>query len=285
MKKSTIMILAILAHHSIGIAQEQVISFPSPEAANLGTVNLFPVDYHTGGVNVEIPLFNVSVNEYNIPITLQYKTTGFQPTIRPTWVGQNWTLNVGGVITRSVKDKPDETEGLGFSDIETYKRMQSDNWNSDQTMIKVINSKCGMAPMHNPCDNEPDDFYFSINGISGKFCLDNYGKIRALSHPDIKVEYENSLFSFNTNNASIKTFKGFKMTLNDGTICCFGYDTGLIETTYSKSYTLNQPPVINATSWYLKYIELPQSGRSIDYKYSKNIHKKQIQYGCFHCCF
>ena len=76
---------------------------PSPEAAALGSVAKLPVDYHTGQVNIEIPLLEVEQGGFKLPIKLTYNTTGIQINNRTTWVGTNWNLDAGGVITRKRK--------------------------------------------------------------------------------------------------------------------------------------------------------------------------------------
>ena len=78
-------------------------SILSPNAASLGKYGDISMDLNTGRANVNIPLY--SLNEGGIPldISLNYDTGGVRVSDVPGWVGQNWTLNAGGVITRTVK--------------------------------------------------------------------------------------------------------------------------------------------------------------------------------------
>ena len=107
-RKNLFIFLLVLIYASNGYSQNVPVSIPSPEAASLGIVANIPVSLHTGQVNVSIPLLEVKCGNYTLPVNLSYNASGIMPDIRPTWVGQNWNLNVGGVITRRVKDLPDE---------------------------------------------------------------------------------------------------------------------------------------------------------------------------------
>jgi hypothetical protein len=244
--------------------QKTPISFPSPEAASLGSVGNIPIDYHTGSININIPLFDIDVKGYGMPISLQYNSSGFRPAIRPTWVGQNWTLKAGGVIVRTINGMPDEKEMFGFIDPESCRRLQRDDWYTDDKLDPTL-AESTMSKTPSDYDTEPDEFTFNVNGVSGKFCFDNSGKIKVLSDPSIKVEYYDARMYIR----DIYTFKGFKITLNDGVICYFGYNSDLIETNVTRQNGNFSSPIINATSWYLYKIEVPQSGENIIFKYSQ----------------
>lgn len=78
------------------------------------TVNLDKVDMYTGIPNITIPLYNISVGDINIPISLSYNATGVNPNQLSSFVGLNWSLNTGGDITKQVKGVEDF--GFTFSD-------------------------------------------------------------------------------------------------------------------------------------------------------------------------
>ena len=84
------------------------VDVPAPETASLGKYGDVGVSYFTGNPNISIPLYNITVRDIDMPITLDYESSGVRVNGLPTWVGQNWTLNVGGVITRTVKGRYDE---------------------------------------------------------------------------------------------------------------------------------------------------------------------------------
>ncbi len=252
----------------------RVICQQTPEAASLGIYGQLPVNYHTGQVNVDIPLFNITENNFNLPISLQFNTMGFMPGARPGWVGQNWSLLAGGVVTRIVKCIPDENTNLGY--LKKYSENAGANWISNTRIDEFIRLAClrsqgKIVPADN--DTEPDEFFFSVNGYTGKFCLDTDGKFKVLGDPGVKVEYNLSFVSDLSGNLTNDcTFWGFKITLVDGTICYFGYSQGLIETTTTER--ANTFPIVKNTitsSWQLSKIILPKNKDKIIFNYADKV--------------
>lgn len=80
----------------------------TPTAASLGKYGDVGVSYFTGNPNISIPLYELDVRGVKMPISLDYDAAGVMPNSLPSWAGQNWTLDIGGVITRTVKGRYDE---------------------------------------------------------------------------------------------------------------------------------------------------------------------------------
>src|SRR6202012_537761 len=80
----------------------------SPNAASIGLFGSYPVSYYTGVPIIDIPLYTLKEREISVPISLSYHASGFRPDQHPGWVGTGWSLNAGGVITRTVNDIMDE---------------------------------------------------------------------------------------------------------------------------------------------------------------------------------
>jgi YD repeat-containing protein len=80
----------------------------SPNAATLVNAHSSAVAPYTGALTLSIPLYRLQERQVDIPISLNYAATGFKPDEQPGWVGMGWSLEAGGVITRSVQDLPDE---------------------------------------------------------------------------------------------------------------------------------------------------------------------------------
>jgi YD repeat-containing protein len=86
-------------------------NIPSPNAFSFVQYNNIPVSHFTGLPNINIPFSESKYKDVNLPIGLSYNYPGFRPEQHPGWVGMGWDLNVGGVITRTVKGEfPDEFE-------------------------------------------------------------------------------------------------------------------------------------------------------------------------------
>lgn len=80
-----------------------MVNFHSPNASSLGQFGDVPVSLYTGTPNISIPIYKISERDVELDINLQYNAKGVRVEDVPGWVGQNWVLNAGGVITRSVR--------------------------------------------------------------------------------------------------------------------------------------------------------------------------------------
>ena len=82
---------------------------PSPEAARATKYSDYPVSYGLGLVDVSIPLYVVKSHSLSLPISLCYDSGGIRVDDFSGPVGLGWTLEAGGVITRSVSGEEDES--------------------------------------------------------------------------------------------------------------------------------------------------------------------------------
>jgi YD repeat-containing protein len=252
-------------------SQKIPVANPSPEAAGLGIVGNIPVSYHTGRVDISIPLMEIKVHDYTLPVKLVYNSSGVMPDMRPSWVGQNWTLDVGGVVTRSIKGLPDELEDFGYR--ASYKRLNTSDWASTDKLLSTQSMPYFLGFYGsdvNYDDTEPDEFFFKANGISGKFYIGEDGKFKVVSEPGTKIEC--SMYDViipNNIYPCVPTFKGFKITSPDGTIYHFGFGADLIETNCTQSAIVQYPNMpAYASSWLLSKIELPGNNDDIIFHYS-----------------
>ncbi len=63
---------------------------------------------NTGQTSIAVPIHTVQDGSAVVPIALSYDHSGVKPDVHPGWVGQNWNLAAGGMITRVVRDIPDD---------------------------------------------------------------------------------------------------------------------------------------------------------------------------------
>ncbi|GAB5410185.1 MAG: hypothetical protein BalsKO_25500 [Balneolaceae bacterium] len=94
-----------------GKSQTTDIGIPSPTAAGLGEYVKAPLNLSKGTAQINVPLFTVSDGNLSVPISLTYNSSGVKVGDIADWVGMNWSLNGGGVITRSIRGTPDEQPG------------------------------------------------------------------------------------------------------------------------------------------------------------------------------
>lgn len=250
------------------------VTFPSPNAASLGIYGEVPVSYFTGIPNIGIPLYTLEGPGVKFPLSLNYYAGGIRPDIHPSWVGLNWSLNFGGVITRVVNKYPDEWKnedqnyyGYYFS----HNRLNNGFWSATDTLAKINTG------WDNFFDKQPDEFSFNFLGYSGKFYLDHLGKWRVQSNDNIKVIFEETDFidpffhnclSPSSSSYHPKCFGKFILVDNKGIKYTFGTDNAI---EYSSNIA---PPEMDyrlwlvATSWFLVDITVPyeNSGFTIEYE-------------------
>lgn len=74
----------------------------SPEPTAFEKYGNVPVGLYTGTPDVSIPIYTVSNGDAQLPITLNYLGTAIKVNQEASWVGLNWLLNAGGVISTKV---------------------------------------------------------------------------------------------------------------------------------------------------------------------------------------
>lgn len=202
---------------------------PSPTAANLGLYAVAPVDHYTGVPALAIPIYDINVKNINLNISLSYHSAGVRQADEASWVGLGWSLNAGGVITRTKRDGDD------FSEHGFYKNPAP---------------SCSGA-----YDQEPDIFYFNFCGRTGKFVIENnngnIANVRLISREMLKVR--------------LTATTGWEVTDENGTIYAFETKENAREVV---TYADNSTSTENYTSsWYLTKIT-NQFGESIDFAYN-----------------
>lgn len=154
----------------------------SPEAASLSKHIETPVSLYTGTAQISVPIYTIEANGVNLPITLNYTTSGVTVSQESSVVGLGWSLNAGGMISRVIRGNGDfsQTQGrtgyinsflptltpenyVDFASLENNSRYSGPAGRS--AFFSDISS--------GTIDLEPDVFYFNFLGFSGKFYFEN----------------------------------------------------------------------------------------------------------------
>ena len=224
---------------------------PAPNAASLGKYGDIPVSYFTGVPSISIPIYNVQCGPLSLPISLNYHASGIKIGEPASWVGLGWSLDAGGMISRSVLGIPDEST-LGYLTV----------GEPDLTLNNGINQTIEFIAQGIK-DGEPDLFSFNIGGYSGKFMFDKDGNYHIIPKQDLKLEWKLGTFS---TTAYQNEFVSFTMTTPDGTRYIFGQlpsESGNMGAEITSDDLGGMPFV--TSSWVLRKIE------SYDKKYSINL--------------
>ncbi|WP_298140004.1 hypothetical protein [Flavobacterium sp.] len=235
-------------------SQSEVDSYTSipatPNASSLGQYSSIPVGLYSGTAQYSIPIYTVKGKNIEVPITLNYRSNGIPIEEISSWVGAGWSLDAGGVITRDVRDKPDEhsvddVPSFDPSCLTSENAQKIENWNLDMAY---------------------DMFYFNFQGYQGSFFIDNDGNIKLIEENGFRVTTDNNLLEFViTDNRGIKYYfgKSYNGTLNP------------IE------YTIvGEAGLQVKTSWYLAKI-VHWSGEQINFTYSGGSFESAYEVG-FH---
>ena len=171
-------VLWLFALTQTGQAQIESEAFPvvgiqSPTAASLGKFGDIPVSLYTGMPQISIPLYTLNARTHGLPISLSYHASGLKVEKTGGWVGQNWALNAGGAITRTLRGLPDETGG-GYlakrdslvSFLNKYPLLVGD-LPRDPVLVEDWNYMNNIETR--AWDSEPDAFFFNVAGMTGKF--------------------------------------------------------------------------------------------------------------------
>ena len=243
----------------------------SPTASAIAKYVDFPVNYHTGVPETSIPIYTVQEGPLQLPITLSYHASGL-PVLEPAgWVGAGWSLNAGGVISRSVKGIADEQVVNNNYSYFGYKGF-SNYFLDSEGLIDLDYFIRGLK------DGEPDLFTYSFGSYSGKFYFREDLTPVLIPEADVKIEV---ITKSGPPTYSQEDFiEGFKATAPDGTKYYFGIttdsgDVDPVEKSRAASATSwpSYPRVIS--SWYLYKIE------SADGYFSINISYRKEEYGYF----
>ena len=184
---------------------------PSPEAASLGKFVEVPVSYYTGLPNISVPLYTIESGEIKLPIQVSYHARGIQVSEIASQVGIGWALNAGGVITRQIRGKADESNN-GYLVENFYNTF----FTSEQTRKSVYDLSTSGVDPDNLIDMEPDVYFFNFLSFSGKFIFDQKTKLPVVQKfSDFKIV---PIYEENAGYA----IKGWIITDKDGIKYYFG---------------------------------------------------------------
>lgn len=295
----------------------------SPNAASAAKLEEAQVNLSAGTLNLGIPLYTLEEQNLQVPISLSYTNgSGVKPDEHPGWTGMGWNLQAGGVITRVVKgNSPDEfaqtlymniaaggnniqeeSVPIGYAYYTNF--LKSANWNTNSFVVNLLNDEYDED--HNvvfEIDTEPDMFYLSYPGFSGKMYLTHESTvepgdatkyyirgIRVEGNPLITVEaevkagfswfYVNSLLHSPNGqdiDAMIKATKsiitGFLVKTPDGNKYKFGsYGTTTIDPTKIElTDNFHQQTIYSGftNTWHLAEIKTPNDEETITFTYEK----------------
>ncbi len=210
-RQKTVMTMILCLLFKIVCAQQlpEVIQ-PSPETATLFRYQEYPMDYSTGLAQISIPLFEVKSGDLSVPISISYHASGCQVSDRDGPIAVGWSLNAGGMISRTVHGSPDFGGGVNKYYPFPHPFITNGinpNYNQDDLAyiekIMHFDKNPDLAPQVDWLDAEYDIFSYSFGGNTGKFLFKDENGIKTpvlLPHKSYKITpitFNSSLSSIN----------------------------------------------------------------------------------------
>lgn len=251
------------------------------------------INHYSGTLGLSIPVYTYKDSDFEIPISIDYASNGYQPGVDCDVVGLGWYLNVGGAITREVHGIPDETRGTfdwkwmffplneGVPDHSEMRHQAItvfgyghlfNTENPVSTKLDYVYS--GIAgkeymPIWRETVNrgygfetEPDIFHFSFLGHTGSFILQPNHQIRVFNTNTPAGEYEIEFLM----NVSEPLESSFVITTGDKTK--YYFDQTQKSTTQTSNWASSSDGAYTNYSWKLSKIEKP-NGVIVQFNFAK----------------
>lgn len=226
-KKTMLIIISIsCCVLSLSGQSDSPVEFPnSPEANKLIGQVVSIVDYNSGLASLEIPIYEIKLKDFSLPIKISYTSSGFKPN-ETSQVGIGWTLHSEPFIARQVNGIPDDryflNGNLNYS-------------NSDYADMG------GYLSLGTPSrDGKPDQFFYSLNSLRGSFFTQ-----RDFLNPNVKGFVTYPYHPINIESDS--RMENFEIIDPDGTIYNLRgtEETKIDAISYASCYKASQITTIN----------------------------------------
>ena len=228
---------------------------PSPNVRSLLKVSEIPVSLYTGKPDIKIPLESITGKTLSQDIVLSYNAGGIKVEDIGGNVGIGWSLNAGGVIARTVRGLPDESQnGYFLQRSQLYNPNESGSmWSPSWDML--VGGALG------DIDLEPDVYSFSFGHYSGEFLVDYLNDefiVKTVPLVPLRIIPDISL------NDGIMVINGWEITTEDGTKYRFK------EKEYTTTFSPGEAYASTSTSasvWYLSEIISANDDDKISFSY------------------
>ena len=278
MKKYIIYIFFILCSFLVRGYGQDISILPSPVAPNVESIlkfNEFPVSYHTGIPDINIPIYTIKLNDISYPISIKYNASGIRVNEESGTIGLGWELNSYGLISRTIIEANDFSNSDPSLGYRTYFNSNIPDFLIPDNYIKYpvfhLFDYYATAPYMRTytdllyyanklpdtpstlAELAPDIYTYNFNGFSGKYALTHTGEIYKQSINQIKINY-------NDGEVGRKDPDKWTIITPDGTTYTFA------QKQLTEMPTISSKPN-NASSWYLTEIKTI-NGNLITFNYS-----------------
>jgi hypothetical protein len=211
----------------------------TPQSFKFSQYGNIPIGMFTGAPNINIPITELSIDGTGIPISLNYSSNGINVDEMNGAVGLGWTFISGGVITRTIRDKPDEESSYNSGDVPLLE--------SPAAQMTEYLKFCEVDDF----DSQPDLYTANFAGNNVKFLINKSGNIFMLDQKDYKIKKndDGNLFSIILDNGVRYNFNAVENVLNR-TLNVGGHQ---IPSQYPQSWYLTSVVAANGQTLTLEY--------------------------------
>lgn len=254
----------------------QNLGFATPQTAEFVQYGNTGVNYYNGMLDLEIPLFGYKDSAFELDISIKYISDGFKPGRRPSMVGNNWILNVGGSITRNVRGNPDDVRQEHKSGMlaairdEKFKQYSKE----DLLNLNIPHATSNRVYPETEYDMAPDIFDFNFGRHKGRFIIDHTGNAKCISGGGYKIDLgEMAVQDYSTTDAPQRSV--INITTPDGYLYSFGGGTSYLEYSIPNNPGKLRSRPVQITSWYLSSIQDETRNHAIGFSYQSRLQKNK----------
>ncbi len=261
-------IICVITIRTIGLRLFLVLAFVVSSSLD---VNAQSVDLVTGGLQFAIPLGELRSNDISVPVTLAHHGNAIAVAEGDGDCGLGWNIMAGGSVTRVVRGLPDDfnlSNRKGWLFNNNASSVQSFQINIDNNLTDCsdeYNEFNFLLAKKDEQDTEPDLFYFSAPGISGKFVLNGSGVPKLLEMKDVSIS------NFSATSFTIKSTRGLTYTFSDveavtrrsegcyGTSVDYQYYCDNVEPFTARWHLTSIQSSVTGTQALFSYVQLPMT--------------------------
>jgi len=197
MKKAILYISLLL--NSWGWAQTNLVSsnkynlkIKSPDAGQLSKHIDIPASTYSGTFGVDIPIYNIKIDDYSLPISLKYHASGIKVKEIASKIGLGWTLSVGGIsLSKQVFGAEDKGAIPNIKQADDAFNLNNTASADHRLAIEItgFNAFDPDSPLiERKWDTQPDIFSYSVGNTAGDYYFDSSGKVVKIPPTDVKIE-------------------------------------------------------------------------------------------------
>lgn len=235
---------------------------PSPQAAALARYGEYPVSLATGVPEISIPLYEIKLGEYTLPISISYHASGIKVDDVASTVGLGWVLNAGGVVSRTICGAPDlrenrsETEDTLYRSYDRFHNIYSTtNYPEAYTNVFIPALTDGLNSTY---DTASDRYSYNFGSKAGVFRYSHRDKkFVTLNHHPIDILYldrglETGYFEIYDSDGIVYSFRNKEKTIMPGSdyMCPTSWYLTNISTPYGNiTFTYETAPSYETKVW------------------------------------